>query len=178
MAGAREVTVSVTVNGAPRGAVVPARTLLVHFLRDNLQLTGTHVGCDTTQCGACTVAMDGVAVKSCTVLAAQASGHEITTIEGLADPGTGALHPVQRAFQEEHGLQCGYCTPGMVMAVRQLLTDNPDPTEADIRHALDGNICRCTGYQNIVAAARRAASRARSPQQPPGETVADPGTVA
>ncbi|MFY9670628.1 MAG: (2Fe-2S)-binding protein, partial [Trebonia sp.] len=117
MAGSRDVTVEVTVNGAPHAIEVPARTLLVHFLRDRLRLTGTHVGCDTTQCGACTVAMDGVAVKSCTVLAAQASGHEITTIEGLAadDSGDG-LHPIQRAFQEEHGLQCGYCTPGMVMA--------------------------------------------------------------
>jgi len=159
MAGSRDVTVEVTVNGTPRTAEVPARTLLVHFLRDRLRLTGTHVGCDTTQCGACTVAMDGVAVKSCTVLAAQASGHEITTIEGLA--GEDGLHPIQQAFQEEHGLQCGYCTPGMVMAIRQLLADNPDPTEAEVRHGLNGNICRCTGYQNIVAAALRAAARLR-----------------
>jgi len=159
MAGSRDVTVEVTVNGTPRTAEVPARTLLVHFLRDRLRLTGTHVGCDTTQCGACTVAMDGVAVKSCTVLAAQASGHEITTIEGLA--GEDGLHPIQQAFQEEHGLQCGYCTPGMVMAIRQLLADNPDPTEAEVRHGLNGNICRCTGYQNIVAAARHAAARLR-----------------
>jgi carbon-monoxide dehydrogenase small subunit len=162
MPAAREVSVSLTVNGAPRSAAVPARTLLVHLLRDHLGLTGTHVGCDTTQCGACTVAMDGVAVKSCTVLAAQASGHEITTIEGLAadDSGDG-LHPIQRAFQEEHGLQCGYCTPGMVMAIRQLLADNPDPTEAEVRHGLGGNICRCTGYQNIVAAALTAAAHLR-----------------
>ncbi len=162
MAGSRDVTVEVTVNGTPHTAEVPARTLLVHFLRDRLRLTGTHVGCDTTQCGACTVAMDGVAVKSCTVLAAQASGHEITTIEGLAgdDRGDG-LHPVQRAFQEEHGLQCGYCTPGMVMAIRQLLADNPDPTEAEVRQGLNGNICRCTGYQNIVAAALAAAAHLR-----------------
>jgi carbon-monoxide dehydrogenase small subunit len=165
MPAAREVTVTVTVNGAPCSAAVPARTLLVHFLRDTLRLTGTHVGCDTTQCGACTVAMDGVAVKSCTILAAQASGHEITTIEGLADPATGALHPVQQAFMDEHGLQCGYCTPGMVMAVRQLLADNPDPGDDDIRHALDGNICRCTGYQNIVAAAARAARGSRQAGQ-------------
>jgi carbon-monoxide dehydrogenase small subunit len=165
MPGSRDVTVEVTVNGARHAAEVPARTLLVHFLRDQLRLTGTHVGCDTTQCGACTVSLDGVAVKSCTVLAAQASGHEITTIEGLAGRdgdggggGGGGLHPVQRAFQAEHGLQCGYCTPGMVMAVRQLLADNPDPTEDDIRHGLAGNICRCTGYQNIVAAARAAAA--------------------
>ena len=164
MAGSRDVTVEVTVNGTPHTAEVPARTLLVHFLRDRLGLTGTHVGCDTTQCGACTVAIDDVAVKSCTVLAAQASGHEITTIEGLAGVDSGdergdGLHPIQRAFQEEHGLQCGYCTPGMVMAVRQLLADNPDPSEDDVRHALAGNICRCTGYQNIVAAARAAARR-------------------
>jgi len=155
---AREVSVQLTVNGVPRAATVPARTLLVHFLRDHLRLTGTHVGCDTTQCGACTVALDGVAVKSCTVLAAQSDGHEVTTIEGLADPEGGTLHPVQQAFQDEHALQCGYCTPGMVMALRQILADTPDPTEDEIRHALSGNICRCTGYQNIVAAALRAAS--------------------
>ena len=161
MPGSRDVIVEVTVNGARRGAEVPARTLLVHFLRDQLGLTGTHVGCDTTQCGACTVALDGVAVKSCTVLAAQASGHEITTIEGLVPAGTATLDPVQQAFWNEHGLQCGYCTPGMVMAVRQLLSDNPDPTEADVRAGLAGNICRCTGYQNIVAAALDAARRLR-----------------
>jgi carbon-monoxide dehydrogenase small subunit len=174
----RELSVQLTVNGAPRAATVPTRTLLVHFLRDHLRLTGTHVGCDTTQCGACTVALDGVAVKSCTVLAAQADGHEVTTIEGLAsqhgasqhgasqhgvshdggDPADGALDPVQRAFKDEHALQCGYCTPGMVMAVRQLIADHPDPTEDQVRHALSGNICRCTGYQNIVAAALRAAA--------------------
>ena len=157
---AREVSVELTVNGAPSAATVPARTLLVHFLRDHLHLTGTHVGCDTTQCGACTVAIDGVAVKSCTVLAAQADGHEVTTIEGLAKDGT--LHPVQQAFQDEHALQCGYCTPGMVMAVRQLIADHPDPTQEQVRHALDGNICRCTGYQNIVAAVLRAARAMRA----------------
>jgi aerobic carbon-monoxide dehydrogenase small subunit len=156
MPAVREVSVELTVNGAPRAATVPSRTLLVHLLRDHLGLTGTHVGCDTTQCGACTVALEGVAVKSCTVLAAQVDGCEVTTIEGLADA-DGTLHPVQRAFQEEHALQCGYCTPGMVMAVRQLIADHPDPTEDEVRHALDGNICRCTGYQNIVAAALRAA---------------------
>jgi aerobic carbon-monoxide dehydrogenase small subunit len=157
---AQEVSVQVEVNGVRRAATVPARTLLVHFLRDQLRLTGTHVGCDTTQCGACTVALDGVAVKSCTVLAAQADGHQVTTIEGLAGSdgaAGGALHPVQRAFQEEHALQCGYCTPGMVMAVRQVLADTPDPTEDQIRQALAGNLCRCTGYQNIVAAAVSAA---------------------
>ena len=167
MPAARELSVQLTVNGAQRAATVPARTLLVHFLRDHLRLTGTHVGCDTTQCGACTVALDGVAVKSCTVLAAQADGHAVTTIEGLAsqpgatqggDPADGALDPVQQAFKDEHALQCGYCTPGMVMAVRQLLADHPAPTEDQVRHALSGNICRCTGYQNIVAAALRAAA--------------------
>jgi carbon-monoxide dehydrogenase small subunit len=166
MPGTRNVRVEVTVNGAPHVAEVPARTLLVHFLRDRLRLTGTHVGCDTTQCGACTVALDGVAVKSCTVLAAQASGHEITTIEGLAGPE--GLHPVQQAFWKEHGLQCGYCTPGMVLAVRQLLADNPDPTEADVRAGLSGNICRCTGYQNIVTAALEAARRLREEPGVPG----------
>ena len=160
MPGSPDITVEVTVNGARHAAEVPARTLLVHFLRERLGLTGTHVGCDTTQCGACTVALDGLAVKSCTILAAQASGHEITTIEGLASP-SGELHPLQRAFREEHGLQCGYCTPGMVMALRQLLADNPDPTETDVRHGLSGNICRCTGYQNIVAAALAAAELLR-----------------
>ena len=174
MPAARDVSVQLTVNGATRAATVPARTLLVHFLRDHLRLTGTHVGCDTTQCGACTVALDGVAVKSCTVLAAQADGHEVTTIEGLTsqpgtgqdasqdigqDGGCGRLHAVQQAFQDEHALQCGYCTPGMVMAVRQLLADHPSPTEDEVRHALDGNICRCTGYHNIVAAALSAAKR-------------------
>ena len=161
MPGSTDVSVEVIVNGVRHAAEVPARTLLVHFLRDQLRLTGTHVGCDTTQCGACTVALDGVAVKSCTILAAQASGHEITTIEGLADPGIGDLHPVQQAFWDEHGLQCGYCTPGMVMAIRQILTDNPDPTEQDVRKGLSGNICRCTGYQNIVAAALEAAKHLR-----------------
>jgi carbon-monoxide dehydrogenase small subunit len=176
MPASRDITVEITANGTPYPACrVPARTLLVHFLREHLGLTGTHVGCDTTQCGACTVALDGVAVKSCTVLAAQASGHEITTIEGLAEGSDnagesdnaegadtgGRLHPVQRAFWAEHGLQCGYCTPGMVMAVRQLLEDNPDPSEDDIRHGLSGNICRCTGYHNIVAAAVTAAKLLR-----------------
>jgi len=160
MPGSRDITVEVTVNGARHSAEIPARTLLVHLLRERLGLTGTHVGCDTTQCGACTVALDGVAVKSCTILAAQVSGHEITTIEGLASP-SGELHPVQRAFREEHGLQCGYCTPGMVMALRQLLADNPDPTEDEVRHGLSGNICRCTGYQNIIAAALAAAELLR-----------------
>jgi aerobic carbon-monoxide dehydrogenase small subunit len=172
---AREVSVQVTVNGVQRAAAVPARTLLVHFLRDHLRLTGTHVGCDTTQCGACTVALDGVAVKSCTVLVAQADGHEVTTIEGLADPDAGPLHPVQQAFQDEHALQCGYCTPGMVMAVRQLLADQPSPAEDQVRHALSGNICRCTGYQNIVAAALRAA---RAVPGEPSSPAAQPSPAA
>ena len=171
MPATREVSVQLTVNGAVRAATVPARTLLVHFLRDHLRLTGTHVGCDTTQCGACTVALDGVAVKSCTVLVAQADGLEVTTIEGLTSQSEGGqvagglLHPVQQAFQDEHALQCGYCTPGMVMAVRQLLADHPSPTEDEVRHALDGNICRCTGYQNIVAAALKAAKAARPAEE-------------
>ena len=179
----REVSVRLTVNGAPHAATVPARTLLVHFLRDRLRLTGTHVGCDTTQCGACTVALDGVAVKSCTVLAAQADGREVTTIEGLADPGSGALHPIQQAFQDEHALQCGYCTPGMVMALRQLLADHPNPGEDQVRNALSGNICRCTGYQNIVAAAIRAAragapESAAAPPAPDSAVPAVPGPAA
>jgi carbon-monoxide dehydrogenase small subunit len=153
-----DVTVDITVNGVFHRVDVPARTLLVHFLRDQLKLTGTHVGCDTSQCGACTVDLDGVAVKSCTVLAAQAGGHQVTTIEGIAADQGGGLHPVQQAFWRQHGLQCGYCTPGMVMAVRQLLADNPDPTDDEVRHALSGNICRCTGYQNIIAAVMDAAA--------------------
>jgi carbon-monoxide dehydrogenase small subunit len=147
--------VSITVNGAIHADEVEPRTLLVHYLRDVLGLTGTNVGCDTSQCGACTVLMDGVAVKSCTVLAAQADGSEVTTIEGLAQNGT--LHPVQQGFWEKHGLQCGFCTPGMIMTAVYLLQQNPNPTEADIRHGLEGNLCRCTGYQNIVAAVKYAA---------------------
>jgi carbon-monoxide dehydrogenase small subunit len=147
----RVVTVTLTVNGEPQTRTVPARTLLVHLLRDELGLTGTHVGCDTTQCGACTVEMDGAAVKSCTILAVQAEGAQITTIEGIGT--TEQLHPIQEAFRKHHGLQCGYCTPGMVMAIRQILADNPNATQDDIRHNLTGNICRCTGYNTIVAAA-------------------------
>ena len=143
--------VTIDVNGARRIATVEARKLLVHLLRDDLGLTGTHVGCDTSQCGACTVDIDGQAVKSCTVLAVMADGSSITTIEGLA-PGGGALHSIQAAFHEHHALQCGFCTPGMIMAVRQLLKQNPNPAESDIRHQLAGNICRCTGYTNIVRA--------------------------
>ncbi|MFM9845249.1 MAG: (2Fe-2S)-binding protein [Dongiaceae bacterium] len=143
-------TVSVTVNGQKLSGDVEARTLLVHFLRDKLGLTGTHVGCDTSQCGACVVHLDGKAVKSCTVLAVQAQGAKITTIEGLATDGK--LHPMQEAFREHHGLQCGFCTPGMVMTALDLVQNNPSPTEQQIRDGLEGNICRCTGYHNIVKA--------------------------
>ncbi|HEX6819095.1 MAG TPA: (2Fe-2S)-binding protein [Ktedonobacterales bacterium] len=152
----------VTVNGTQHGFEVEPRLLLVHFLRDVLNLTGTHVGCDTGQCGACTVLMNGQAVKSCMVLAVQADGAEITTIEGLAPEG--AFHPMQQAFWEQHGLQCGFCTPGMILASVCLLQNNPNPTDEQIREQLGGNLCRCTGYQNIVAAVR-AASKAMSSTQ-------------
>ncbi len=151
--------VTIDINGVRHTAAVEARKLLVHLLRDDLGLTGTHVGCDTSQCGACTVDIDGQAAKSCTVLAVMADGSSITTIEGLA-PGGGALHSVQAAFHEHHALQCGFCTPGMIMAARQLLAQNPDPTESEIRHHLAGNICRCTGYTNIVRAVQSLASEA------------------
>jgi aerobic carbon-monoxide dehydrogenase small subunit len=149
------VHVDVTVNGERREADVEARLLLVHWLRDELGLTGTHVGCDTTNCGACTVHVNGEAVKSCTVLAAQADGAEITTIEGLS--GGDGLHPMQAAFMDKHGLQCGFCTPGMIMAAVDLLYRNPNPTDEEIRHGLEGNLCRCTGYHNIVEAVKSAA---------------------
>ena len=142
------VSISLTVNGKAVNVSVDPRTLLVQLLRENLQLTGTHVGCDTAQCGACTVHLNGRAVKSCSMLAAQVQGATITTIEGLAE--NGAMHAMQEAFRECHGLQCGFCTPGMVMSAVQLLADNPRANEAEIREGLDGNICRCTGYQNIV----------------------------
>ena len=143
--------VSVTVNGNPVTADVPDRTLLVHFVREQAGLTASNVGCDTSSCGACTVLLDGQSVKSCTVLAAQADGCAVTTVEGLASP-DGELHPVQRAFRQEHGLQCGFCTPGMVMAAVSLLAENPSPTEDEVRLGLEGNLCRCTGYHNIVRA--------------------------
>ena len=146
---------TMTVNGASRTAEVEPRTLLVHLLREHLNLTGTHVGCDTSNCGACTVWLDGEAVKSCTVLAVQADGHDVTTIEGISE--NGELHAMQQAFHETHGLQCGFCTPGMVMTAIKLLEHNPSPTDEEIRHGLDGNLCRCTGYENIVAAVRSAA---------------------
>jgi aerobic carbon-monoxide dehydrogenase small subunit len=153
------VPVRITVNGALHEAEVEPRLLLVHFLRDSLGLTGTHVGCDTSNCGACTVHLDGEAVKSCTVLAVQADGAEVTTIEGLGR--IGELHPLQEAFWADHGLQCGYCTPGMIMAAADLLARNPNPSEHEVRRALDGNLCRCTGYHNIVRAVLDAASTIR-----------------
>jgi aerobic carbon-monoxide dehydrogenase small subunit len=148
--------IGITVNGVRREAEVEPRQLLVYHLREALGLIGTTVGCDTSSCGACTVLLDGESVKSCTVLAVQADGREVTTIEGLAD--NGAFHPVQAAFHQHHGLQCGFCTPGMVLATVSLLEENPDPSEEEIRHALEGNLCRCTGYQNIVKAVRVAAT--------------------
>ncbi|MGH3277670.1 MAG: (2Fe-2S)-binding protein [Trebonia sp.] len=151
--------VELTVNGKDVTADVEDRTLLVHFLRDVADLTATNIGCDTTSCGACTVLLDGESVKSCTVLAAQADGRSVTTLEGLA--ADGEMHPVQRAFHEEHGLQCGYCTPGMVMAIASLLKENSSPTEAEVRQGLEGNICRCTGYHNIVKAALAAAEASK-----------------
>jgi len=147
--------VAITVNGTRREAEVEPRQLLVYFLREQLGLTGTNVGCDTSSCGSCTVLLEGESVKSCTVLAVQADGHEVTTIEGLATDGE--MHPVQRAFHEHHALQCGYCTPGMVLAAVSFLAENPHPSEEEIRHALEGNLCRCTGYHNIVKAIQAAA---------------------
>ncbi len=149
--------IHVTVNGTARQAEVEPRTLLVDFLRETLGLTGTHVGCDTSQCGACTVHLDGVSVKACTMFAVQADGHAVTTIEGLA--ADGALHPLLVGVHEKHGLQCGFCTPGVIMAAADLLARNPNPTEAEIRHALEGNYCRCTGYHNIVQAVQYAAEK-------------------
>jgi carbon-monoxide dehydrogenase small subunit len=152
------VKVSVTVNGTVYERDIEPRMLLVHFLREELGLTGTNIGCDTSQCGACTVHMDGRSLKSCTCFAAQADGREVITIEGLAQNGN--LHPMQEAFWEKHGLQCGFCTPGMIMAATALLKNNPRPSEDEIRHGLEGNLCRCTGYQNIVAAVKAASEKA------------------
>jgi carbon-monoxide dehydrogenase small subunit len=149
-------SITVTVNGEKRSAEVEPRLLLVHFLREKLRLTGTHIGCDTTHCGACTVLVEGTPVKSCTMLAVQADGEQVTTVEGLLTGG--ALHPIQAAFKEEHGLQCGFCTPGMMLTSVALLKDKPDPTDDEIRWALSGNICRCTGYMNIVKAVKSAAA--------------------
>jgi carbon-monoxide dehydrogenase small subunit len=150
--------VAITVNGKLYEREIESRLLLVHFIRETLGMTGTNIGCDTSQCGACTVHLDGKAVKSCTVLAAQADGGAVTTIESLAQ--NGHLHPMQTAFWEQHGLQCGFCTPGMIMSATAYLQENPNPSDEQIRHALEGNLCRCTGYQNIVAAVRAAASAA------------------
>jgi carbon-monoxide dehydrogenase small subunit len=150
--------VTIKVNGTEYSKDVEPRTLLAHFIREHLGLTGTNIGCDTSQCGACTVHLDGEAVKSCTLLAAQADGGAVTTIEGMAN---GALHPMQQAFWDKHGLQCGYCTPGMIMAAVDLLKRHPHPTESEIRHGLEGNLCRCTGYQNIVAAVKQVAEEVK-----------------
>jgi aerobic carbon-monoxide dehydrogenase small subunit len=149
-------SIAITVNGVRRELAVEPRQLLVHALREQLDLTGTNIGCDTTSCGACTVHLDGESVKSCTVLAVQADGHEVTTIEGLAT--NGELHPMQQAFHENHALQCGYCTPGMIMAATSFLNDHPNPSADEIRHGLEGNLCRCTGYHNIVKAVQAVAS--------------------
>jgi len=157
VAAPAKVAISVTVNGKAHSAEVEPRTLLVSFLREQLGLTGTHIGCDTSSCGACVVHLNGEAVKSCTIFAAQLDGAEITTIEGLGTDGN--LHVVQEGFWEMHGLQCGYCTPGMIMTSTAFLKSNPNPTEDEIRHALDGNLCRCTGYQNIVRAVQYAAAK-------------------
>ncbi len=152
-------TITVTINGQSHTSDVEPRTLLVHYLREHLNLTGTHIGCDTSQCGACVVLVDGVSVKSCTMLAVQADGAHVLTIEGLAQ--NGQLHPLQEGFWECHGLQCGYCTPGMIMAAYDLLQQNPNPTDDDVRHGLEGNLCRCTGYHNIVRAVQYAAAKMR-----------------
>jgi len=157
--GAGRHAVAVTVNGTEHAREIDPRTLLVHFIREELGLTGTHIGCDTSHCGACTVLLDGTPVKSCTVFAVQADGHEIRTVEGLADGNE--LHPIQEGFWEKHGLQCGYCTPGMMLTATELLRRNPDPTEAEIRFAISGNLCRCTGYNKIVEAVQYAAAKLR-----------------
>jgi aerobic carbon-monoxide dehydrogenase small subunit len=150
-------TITMTVNGTTQTSTIDSRLLLVHYIRENLSLTGTHIGCDTTACGACTVLVDGVAVKSCTMFAVQANGLSVETIEGVALPG--GLHPLQEGFWEKHGLQCGYCTPGMIMAAKSLLAKNPNPTEEEIRWGISGNLCRCTGYMKIVEAIQYAAAK-------------------
>ena len=152
-------TITLTVNGEPHSATVDSRLLLVHYIREHLNMTGTHIGCDTTSCGACTVLLDGRAIKSCTMFAVQADGHSVQTIEGVASDGQ--LHPLQEGFWECHGLQCGYCTPGMIMAAYDLLQQNPSPTDDEVRHGLEGNLCRCTGYHNIVRAVQYAAAKMR-----------------
>lgn len=168
-------SVTIHLNGQPTSAVVEPRMLLAHMLRDELGLTGTHIGCDTSQCGACTVLIDGQAVKSCTVLAVQADGSEVTTIEGMGD--LEHLHPLQAGFWERHGLQCGFCTPGVIMAAAGLLKQNPNPTDTEIREGLEGVICRCTGYQNIVRAVRYAADQLQTAESE-SEVAAGVGNVA
>jgi aerobic carbon-monoxide dehydrogenase small subunit len=175
------MNISLSVNGESRSGEVEPRVLLVHFLREDLGLTGTNVGCDTSSCGACTVLLDGASVKSCTMLAVQADGHEVTTIEGLTPTGDGggedggdALHPLQRAFHEQHGLQCGFCTPGFVLASDSLLRENPQPTEAEVREGLEGNLCRCTGYHNIVKAVLAAAQDGHDTQDAQAEQEGAP----
>ena len=163
------VNVRVSVNGEAREDAIEPRLLLIHYLRDVVGLTGSHVGCDTSNCGACTVLLDGESAKSCTVLAVQADGAEVTTIEGMGSHGD--LHPLQEAFSSEHGLQCGYCTPGMIMAAADLLARNPDPSEEEIRHGLEGNLCRCTGYHNIVKAVQKAAGAGGAPRAGDREEV-------
>ena len=163
-------SITVTVNGEKRSAEVEPRLLLVHFLREKLRLTGTHIGCDTTHCGACTVLVDGAPVKSCTMLAVQADGQQVTTVEGLV--AGGVLHPIQAAFKEEHGLQCGFCTPGMMLTSIALLKENQDPSDDEIRWALSGNICRCTGYMNIVKAVKSAAVQMKAASEVPAATAA------
>ncbi|MBI2756704.1 MAG: (2Fe-2S)-binding protein [Chloroflexi bacterium] len=168
-------TITLTVNGTRHTRTVEPRELLVYFVREQLGLTGTHVGCDTSQCGACTILLDGIAVKSCTILAVQADGAEIKTIEAYAEP-DGTLHPIQQAFWEEHALQCGYCTPGMIIAIDQLIRDNPNPSDSEVRHGIEGNLCRCTGYQNIVKAAISAAAKIRGDapfEKPEDELMAE-----
>src|SRR3954468_13323809 len=167
--------VRITVNGKLHKDAVEPRLLLVHYLREQLGKVGTVIGCDTSNCGACTVHLDGAAVKSCTVLAVQADGGEVTTIEGLAP--NGGLHPVQKAFHEMHGLQCGYCTPGMIMASVDLLKENPDPSDTEVREGIEGNLCRCTGYQNIVRAVQQAAAEMRGAQDAAGNGHAEPAEV-
>ncbi len=163
--------VELTVNGERRAADVEPRLLLAHLLRNGFRLTGTHTGCDTTNCGACTVLYDGVPVKSCTMFAVQADGHEILTVEGLAT--ASELHPIQEGFKDEHGLQCGFCTPGMMLCAKALLEENPNPSEDEIRWALSGNLCRCTGYQNIVKAVMWAAEKLRGPDPAPDSDDSD-----
>ena len=156
-------TITVTVNGQEQSGEVESRLLLVHFIRENLSLTGTHIGCDTTSCGACTVLLNGRAVKSCTLFAVQANGKSVETVEGVAQ--NGQLHPLQEGFWEKHGLQCGYCTPGMIMSAKYLLSQNANPSEAEIRQAISGNLCRCTGYNNIVKAIQYAAEKLNAPEE-------------